>query len=442
MPLILTDQTLIRPRWLVPVVPKGVVLENHALLVQDDKIQDILPASEAEQAYPAARVLKLDSHLLTAGLVNVHGHAAMTLLRGYADDRELMDWLNNHIWPVEGKLVSYDFVRDGSMLAAAEMISGGTTSIADTYFFPDAVAEAFGSAGIRGQIGLPVVQFPNAWASSEEEHLRKAIELHLTMKDHELLHNAIAPHAPYTVTNEGFENLVREATQHDLPVHLHLHETEQEVTEAIATHGNRPIARMQSLGLMNERLQTIHMTQLTEQEIILLAESGAHVAHCPESNMKLASGTCPVAALQAAGVNVGIGTDGAASNNNLDMLEEARSAAFLSKLATADATSLGAHSALQMATLDGARLLGIDDKVGSLETGKQADLMAVDFSDLSFQPVHNPVSLLIYTATCHQVSHTWVNGRLLYENGVFHSIDTTKLAAVIEEWHQKIRTIV
>lgn len=437
----LVNEFLISARWIVPVIPADIVLDNHSLVISGNIIKDLLPSNEARSRYPKLKEIELPQHLLTAGFVNAHGHAAMTLFRGYADDRELMDWLDNHIWPIEGKLVNYQFVIDGTNLAVAEMISTGTTCAADSYFFPDAVARVFVDNKFRGQVGIPVIQHANAWASSEEEHIQKGLAFRDSISGNNLLTTAFAPHSCYSVTHRGFEQIRDHAADCGIPIHLHLHEIKDEVTNAIAESGKRPMQRMQELGLMSPSLQTIHMTQLLPSEIEILAENGVHVAHCPESNMKLASGFCPVHDLQKSGVNVAIGTDGAASNNNLDMLEETRTAALLTKVIADDATSINAHEALAMATINGAKLLGLDHKIGSLETGKLADVIAVDLSNINFLPIHNPVSQLIYAATGHQVSHTWINGELLYDNYQFTLLDEPRLRAIVGEWQSKIGAI-
>jgi 5-methylthioadenosine/S-adenosylhomocysteine deaminase len=434
-----TDIHLVSPTWIVPVIPAGVVLENHTLVISENQILALLPTAQALTEYPDAPNLQLQDHIVTPGLINAHGHAAMTLFRGYADDRELMDWLNNHIWPVEGQFVDYDFVYDGTSLVVAEMIRGGTTCAADTYFFPDAVANAFSHNHFRGQVCMPVIQFANAWAKTEDEHIHKGLQFRDDLvKNNPLLTTAFAPHSPYTVTDHGFERTLLYAEELQLPIHLHLHETLTEVKDAVRQHGQRPIARMHSLGLLSPLLQTVHMTQLEAGEITLLANNNVHVAHCPESNLKLASGFCPVGDLIKAGINVAIGTDGAASNNNLDMLEEMRTAAIVAKSVSQDATVVSAHEALALATINGALMLGLEDKIGSLEAGKLADFIAVDLSDLSFAPIYNPVSQMVYAATAHQVSHVWINGVQLLANGQFTQLDSQRVRANTRQWQSKI----
>ena len=422
----------------MPVVPAGACLDHHAIVVEKGRIVELLPALEAKRKYPAFELVELPNHIVTPGLVNGHGHAAMTLLRGYSDDRELMDWLENHIWPVEAKYVNYDFTYDGTCLAIAEMLRTGTTCAVDTYFFPDAAAKAYTDQHFRAQVCLPVVKFGNAWARDEEHHIHRALQVHDDLRSSELLTTALAPHAPYTVSDEGFQSIKMYAEELDIPIHLHLHEAATEVDAAVAETGMRPFKRMSDMGLLSPALQAIHMTQLTDAEISQLAIHGVHVVHCPESNLKLASGFCRVKDLISAGVNVCIGTDGAASNNNLDMLEEIRSTALLAKGVSLDATAVSAHQALAMATINGARMLGLDEQIGSLEVGKMADITAVDLSALNFQPVHHPVSQLVYTATGHQVSDVWIAGRHLLRDGEFTQLDVADLRARVASWQEKI----
>ncbi|XOV89527.1 MAG: TRZ/ATZ family hydrolase [Pseudomonadota bacterium] len=431
--------TLLNARWIIPVVPSGTCLSNHAVVIRDAHIIGLMPQAAAATTYPAATHVELPHHILTPGFINAHGHAAMTLFRGYADDRELMDWLNNYMWPAEARLVDADFTRVGTTLAIAEMIRSGTTCAVDTYFFPDAAARAYKENFFRAQVCLPVIQFPNAWAGSEEEHINKALAVHDALRDEPLLSTAFAPHAPYTVSDAGFRAIARLSADKKLPVHLHLHETATEVNDAVAQLGSRPFDRMAELGLLGSSLQTVHMTQLTPDEIERLARAGAHVVHCPESNQKLASGFCPVRDLLAAGVNVCLGTDGAASNNNLDMLEEMRSAALLAKGMTGDATAVSAHEALEMATINGALMLGREHDLGSIEVGKLADLTAVDVSDFAFQPMHHPISQLVYSASGHQVSDVWINGKQLLRGGRFTELDAGLLRTEVDQWFQRMR---
>lgn len=433
---------VVHARWIAPVIPEATLLEDHSLVIKEDRIVDLLASEEARERYPDAEVMTLNDHILTPGLVNAHGHAAMTLLRGYADDRPLMDWLENYIWPLEAQVVDPRFVYDGTTLAVAEMIRTGTTCAADTYFFPAAVARAFSDHKFRGQVCMPVLQFPSTYATDEDDYIHQGLAFRDDFVKHDpLVTTAFAPHSPYTVTDKGFEKILRYAEELPVPIHLHLHETSTEVQDAVAGSGKRPFKRMSDMGLLSPNLQTVHMTQLNDEEIEQLAVNNVHVAHCPESNLKLASGFCPVDKLRAAGVNVAIGTDGAASNNNLDMLEELRTAMLLAKAVAGDPMIPDAHEALAMATINGARLLGLDDKIGSLEAGKLADFIAVDMSAINLQPIYNPVSQLAYVATGQNVSHVWINGELVLEEGEYLHLDVNRLRHIVAEWQTTINRI-
>ena len=432
---------IITPSWIAPVAPGPRVLTDHSLVIDGEQIVAVCPTGQARADYPGAAETVLAGHLLTPGFVNVHGHAAMTLLRGIADDREMMDWLTNWIWPIEGELVTEELVYDGTRLAALEMILSGTTCAADTYFFPEAAARAFTDMNFRAQVCMPVLQFGNAWASGEEEHIHKGLAFRDSIRNSQLITTAFAPHAPYTVTDEGFRRVKLYAEQLDLPVHLHLHETATEVSDAIVETGMRPITRLAELGILSPALQAVHMTQLRDDEIELLARHGVQIAHCPESNMKLASGVCRVHDLRAAGINVALGTDGAASNNDLDMLQEVRSATLLSKIHTGDATSLTAQECLEMMTLNGAKFFGLEEQIGSLEPGKLADITAIDLSGPTFQPLYDPVSQLIYTATGRDVTHVWIHGRQVLKAREPQHSDTGSILASTRTWQEKISTM-
>ncbi|MFT6115145.1 MAG: 5-methylthioadenosine/S-adenosylhomocysteine deaminase [Candidatus Azotimanducaceae bacterium] len=431
--------TLVSPTWIAPVIPEGSLLKNHSLVLSGRHIMALIPQAEAFAKYPTAADLTLHEHIVTPGLVDAHGHAAMTLLRGDADDRELMDWLHNHIWPAEAEFVDYDFVYDGSTLAVAEMIQRGTTCAADTYFFPNAVANAFSDNHFRGQVCIPIIEFRNSWAKDEDEHLHKGMQVFDDLiRDNPFPTAAFAPHSPYTLTDHGFEQTLRFRNELQLRIHLNLHETLIEVTDAVRLRGQRHSKRIQDLGLLSPLLQTVHMTQFAPDEIKSLVDNKVHVAHCPESNLELTSGFCQVAGLLEANVNVAIGTDGAASNNNLDMLGELRTAAILAKAVSNDATAVSAHQALSMATINSARMLGLDNQIGSLEPGKLADLVAIDLSGLSFQPLHNPTSQLSSAATGHQVSHVWIDGIQVLAGGVLTELNTQRARANARQWHNTI----
>ncbi len=420
------------------MVPTGTVLEDHALAIRNKKIIAITASRDAESSISATTNIHLDSHALIPGLVNVHGHAAMSLLRGIADDIPLKQWLEQVVWPMESKFVSAEFVRSGANLAIAEMISSGTTCFADMYFFPDQVASAALDANIRVQLASPVLDFPSIWAQDAEEYIYKATQLHDNYRNSELVHTAFGPHAPYTVSDQPLMKISTLAEELDVPIHMHVHETATEVEEAVQADGRRPLQRLAELGLLGPRLICVHATQLIDTEIELLAAHGASVAHCPESNLKLASGLCQVAKLLDAGVNVALGTDGCASNNDLDMFSEMRCAALLAKIVAADASALPAAQALELATINAARALGLDTVIGSLETGKYADITAVNLDRLNTMPLYNPVSQLVYAAQASQVSHVWCGGMPIFENGELKTMDRGLLKESVITWQQKI----
>ena len=432
---------LIEAGWVVPVQPHGVVLEDHAVAISDGVIVDVLPIAQARTRYRAARTVSRPEGALLPGLVNAHTHNPMTLLRGVADDLPLMEWLQGHIWPVEAEVIGPEFVADGVSLAIAEMLRGGTTCANENYFFPDAQAATYKRHGFRARVGLPVIDFPTAWAATDDEYFDRAVEVHDQWRDDPLVSMAFVPHAPYTVSDASFERIRMLADQLDIPVHLHTHETAHEVEESLQKHGQRPLARLDRLGLVNDRLIAVHMTALTDAEIELCAQRGVSVVHCPESNLKLASGFCPVGKLEKAGVNIAIGTDGAASNNDLDMFGETRTAAQLAKAVAGDAAAFSAASALRAATLGGARAMGLDHAIGSIEIGKQADLACVDLGQLETQPLHNVVSQLVYATGRHQVSDVWIAGVAKLSQRQLSGFDVDALIANARQWRQRIASI-
>ena len=432
---------LIEAGFVVPVVPHGVVLEHHAVAVTGGRIVAVLPVPEARSRFAPRETVSRPDAALIPGLVNAHTHNPMTLLRGVADDLPLKVWLQQHIWPIEAAVIGPDFVADGITLAIAEMLRGGTTCVNENYFFPDVQAATYKRHGFRARVGLPVIDFPTAWAASDDEYFDKADEVHDQWRDDALIATAFAPHAPYTVNDANFERVRMLADQLGIPMHLHLHETAQEVEQSLEKHGQRPIARLDRLGLVNERLIAIHMTQLTEAEMHLCAERGVSVVHCPESNLKLASGFCPACALERAGVNLAIGTDGCASNNDLDMFSETRTAALLAKAVAQDAAALDAFSALRAATLGGAKAIGFDDRVGSIEPGKEADLVCVDLSALETQPLHHVVSQLIYATGRQQVSDVWIAGRARLRQRMLVDIDIEGVLSNARQWRERIAGI-
>jgi 5-methylthioadenosine/S-adenosylhomocysteine deaminase len=429
--------TLIDADWVIPVEPYEV-LHQHSVAVRDGVIEAILPTEKAHVQFKADEQIRLEHHALIPGLVNLHTHAAMTLMRGLADDLPLMQWLNQHIWPTEDKHVSHPFVYDGTLLACAEMLRGGITCFNDMYFFPEAAAQAAVEAGLRAAIGLIVIEFPSSYAGDPEDYMNKGLAIRDEFKTQSRLSFCMAPHAPYTVSDKTLDKLLTYAQQLDLPIHMHVHETLDEIQQSLAQHRVRPIERLHRLGLLGPSFIAVHAVHLDVPEIALLASEACSVAHCPSSNLKLASGFAPVAALLDQEINVGIGTDGAASNNRLDMFEEMRFAAMLAKAVSGKAEVLPAHHALQMATLNGAKALGLDTQTGSLTTGKAADITAIDFSGIELAPCFDPVSHLVYAAGREQVSHVWVNGKMLLENRELTSLNDKELAAKARYWQEKI----
>lgn len=414
------------------------VLENHAVIIKGREILDILPNEQAKNI-PTNQTLHLDNHVLMPGLINLHGHAAMSLLRGFADDLALMDWLNNHIWPAEGKNVSDAFVYDGSLLAMAEMVAGGTTTINDMYFFNATVAKAGLLSGVRTFVGCTILEFPNAYAQNADEYIAKGLNERTPFYGDDLIRFVLAPHAPYTVSDATFSKVVDLAEKYDMLIHCHIHETNDEISGSLKEYGVRPIERLNQLGVINSRLIAAHGVHLTDEEIALFAEKGASVAHNPASNMKLASGFAPVMKMLQNGVNVGLGTDGAASNNKLDMFAEMRLAALIAKGFSGSPTDLTAYETLKMATVNGAKALHMDDKIGSLKKGMRADMIAVDLSDITTQPVFNPISHIVYAADRSQVDFVWVNGEMLLKNKQFTRIDLAEIKAKARFWQNRIQ---
>jgi 5-methylthioadenosine/S-adenosylhomocysteine deaminase len=429
---------IIHAKWIIPVVPKGIVLEKHCLVISDKKIIAICPSEKAKPSFSAYQEYDLKDHVLIPGLINAHGHASMSLFRGIADDTPLEDWLENHIWPLENKFVSEDFVEQGATVAIAEMITSGTTCFADMYFFPDAVARAATEAKIRVQLACPVLDFPTAWAKDAEEYIYKATKLHDDFRNSDLIYTAFGPHAPYTISDAPLHKISVLAEELDLPIHIHIHETSREIADAVALDGMRPLDRLHKLGLITPRLLCIHATQLTSDEINLLAQSGASVIHCPESNMKLASGLCEVSKLSKHGVNVALGTDGCASNNDLNMFSEMHTAALLGKIVADDASAVPAQQVLEMATINGAKALGLGNLIGSLEVGKYADITAIDLNYVNAKPLYNPISQLVYSTQASQVSHVWCAGTAVLESGKLQTLDSENVAAIALLWKNRI----
>ena len=428
---------LLIPQWIVPVVPAGAVYEDCAIAINDSRIEAILPVEEAQKLYHPTETLTLEGQALIPGLVNAHGHSAMSLLRGYADDLPLDVWLNEHIWPAEGQWISEDFVRDGTKLAYADMLQSGTTFANDMYFFPEVVAEVAMQTGLRTRVSFPIIEFPSAWGQGPDDYIHKGISLYDQYKNHPLISVAFGPHAPYTVSDKTFERVAMLSEELDAPIHVHLHETAKEVADEIAQSGKRPVARLNDLGILGPRTEAVHMTQISDEDLEMIGLTNTSVIHCPKSNMKLASGICPIKKLMEVDIDVGLGTDSAASNNTLNMLEEMRFASLLSKVSNGDPTALPAQQSLEMATLGSAKAIGMDAEIGSLEVGKQADMVSISLDNLSSSPIYNLISQIVYAAPT-RAENVWVAGKQLLKHGDLQTLNATEIGAKAHEWQTKI----
>jgi len=432
--------TIINARWIIPVSGQNQTdyLQHHSLVIQQGRIEAVLPTATVDGNYTAEETIDLTDHALIPGLINSHTHASMSLFRGLADDLPLMDWLNNHIWPAESKWVNAEFVKDGTRLAIAEMIKSGTTCFNDMYFFPDISAQVAASSNMRATVGMIVIDFPSNWAADQNDYFDKGLQVHDQYKDHPLIQASFAPHAPYSVSDEPLQRIQMLAAELDVPIHMHVHETIDEINIGMENQQCRPIERLHKLGLLSPSLMAIHMTQLTPDEIQLVSETGTQVVHCPQSNLKLASGFCPVDKLVENNINVALGTDSAASNNNLDMLNEMQTAALLAKGVSANAESLPAIQALRMATINGAKALGIDNETGSLEAGKSADITAIDMKRIGTEPVYNPVSQIVYASQSADISDVWIAGKQVLKKRQLTLMDEKDIIEKARYWQKRI----
>ena len=433
---------ILQPEWIVTVNSSFEVLQDYAVVIEDNRILSLTSIDEIIDLpfYQQAELVRLPDCALLPGLVNSHTHASMSLFRGMSDDLPLMEWLTEHIWPAEARWVDAQFAADGFKLAAAEMIRSGTTCLSDMFYFPDEIARCAQQIGIRSVVGLIVLDFPSPWAKTADEYLHKALAVHDEIREFSLVSSALAPHAPYTVSDEALRQIAMYSNELDVPVHMHLHETAAEVAEAQQNNGQRPLERLDQLNLLNSNLIAVHMTELDEFEIERIAEAGVNVAHCPESNLKLGSGICPVASLLEKGVNICLGTDGAASNNDLDLLGEMRTAAMLAKGNSGNASACKARQAIEMATINGARALGMADQIGSIEVGKCADLIAINLASLNTQPLYEPVAQIVYAASSRQVSHVWIDGVAQLRDFELCNLDSDEIIARASSWARKIRS--
>jgi len=434
------DTTVLLPRLLVPVRPRLQVLEQMAVVIKGERICAVVPRAEALEKYDAGTCIELPEHVLVPGFINMHTHSAMSLFRGYADDLNLQVWLNNHIWPAEKAFLSPGFVHDGAKLAIAEMLRGGTTCFNDLYFFPEVTAATAVESGMRACIGLPVIDVPTIWAANENDYIEKGLEVSASWKGEDLISTAFAPHAPYSVGDGALERIAKLSEKLDMRVHMHVLESGWEISESLQQHGKPTLQRLHDNGLLNKRLLAVHMTQLNEADMEVVCTNSVNVIHCPESNLKLGSGICPVARLLDLDVNLALGTDGAASNNNLDLLEESKTAALLAKGVAADPCVLNAFQTLEMLTINAATALGQQDRLGSIEVGKLADLSAIRLDVLQTTPMYDVVSHLVYAASSQQVSHVWVGGRMLLKDRQFLTMDTDDIMDRANHWARRIAT--
>jgi 5-methylthioadenosine/S-adenosylhomocysteine deaminase len=441
------NTTILTPRWIAPVLPQNNVLESHSVVIKGETILALLPTKQAKTNYPLANEIVYPHSLITPGLVNAHSHAAMSLLRGAGDDMPLKEWLENRIWPLEGKLVSPEFVFDGTVIAAYEMLMGGVTCFNDMYFFPESTARAAKAMGLRANLGIIVFEFPSAYGTGPDDYLAKGLKLRDEVSrdddpSNRLLSFCLSPHAPYTVSNDSFARVATFANELGLGVHTHLHETAFEIAQSIAEHGKRPIERLAELGLLGPDFVAIHGVHLNASDIALLKEAKASLVHCPHSNLKLASGLAPIADLMKADINIAMGTDGSASNNRLDLLSETHTASLLCKGLTGDAQAFNAGQALYAMTMGGAIAVGLPDLIGSIEPGKQADLAVFDFSAQEMRPVHDAISHLIYAAHRTDVSDVWICGNhVVQKRHLVPSGAQATLSEVVARsglWHNKV----
>ena len=433
--------TIISAPWIYTSNIDSELLFNYSLIIKDDKIIDLVTQDKVFDEYEADNTYELADHILIPGLINTHTHAAMNIFKGFADDLPLQEWLNDHIWPAEKKFVGTSFVKDGSVLALSEMIKAGVTTFNDMYFFPDATAEAARELGIRANIGLVVLDFPTNYASDPEDYLLKGFEFRDKWRNDELITTSIAPHAPYSVSDEAFRLVNTYSEELGLNIHLHLHETEWEVADSIKTYGVTPIQRLNNLGIISPSLLAAHCVHLNDQDTAILTKGKVSIAHNPSSNMKLGSGIADVAKMLRQNLNVSLGTDSSASNNKLDIMEEMRLAALLIKGTTKSPELLPASQAIKMATINGAKALGLDLVVGSIEKNKKADLVAIDLSSIENQPIYNPLSTLVYSSSKSDVNYVWIDGEIKLKEKKLVGLDEEYIKQLAKKWQKKLKTI-
>ncbi len=433
--------TIIDAAWVLPIAPVNEARSSHSVCIQNERICAIGPTRDIHERFTAREQHSFNDSIVMPGLINGHTHAAMTLLRGAGEDMPLESWLRNCIWPLEKQLVDPDFVTAGVELAIVEMLGHGITTFTDMYFFPEITARIARAANIRTIAAFPIFDAQNAWSRNVDECFELGFRLHDEYAQDPLVSVAFGPHAPYSVDYKTLERVHMYAQELGLNVHTHLHETAAEVAAAKAKHGRSWIAVLADIGLINPQLQAVHMTQLDRAEIELLAAHGAHVVHCPNSNLKLADGVCPVNGLDASGINVAIGTDGAASNNALSVLDDARTAALLAKMQAENPVAGNARHTLLKATLGGARALGREHELGSLEPGKLADVAVFSPASICAQPVYDPFASLLHNSGAWRADNVWVHGRASVRNGMPMHLDLAAIRARVDLQAARVRAL-
>ena len=432
---------IISASWIFTAGPEDQLLSDYAVVIENDKVIDLLPQNKVFDEYEANNNYQLTDHILIPGLINTHTHAAMSLFKGFADDLSLQDWLNNHIWPAEKEFVNSSFVKDGSILALSEMIKSGVTTFNDMYFFPEATAEAVKELGVRSNIGLVVLDFPTNYATDPEDYLVKGFEFRDKWRNEELITTSIAPHAPYSVSNEAFTLINTYSEELNINIHTHLHETQWEIDQSIDKYGITPVQRLNNLGIIGPSLMAAHCVYLNDQDMDILAKNKVSIAHNPSSNMKLGSGIADVAKMLKQNLTVSLGTDSSASNNRLDIMGEMRLAALLIKGTTKSPELIPAKEAIKMATINGAKTLGLDSTIGSIEKNKKADLVAIDLSAIENQPLYNPISTLVYSSSRTDVSYVWIDGNIKLKDKKLVNIDEERIIQMAKKWQRKLKKI-
>jgi 5-methylthioadenosine/S-adenosylhomocysteine deaminase len=430
---------IISASWIFTSNSEGQLLSDYSIVIENDKIIDLVPQDKVFDEYEANDTYQLTDHILIPGLINTHTHAAMSLFKGFADDLPLQDWLNDYIWPAEKKFINSSFVKDGSILALSEMIKSGVTTFNDMYFFPDATAEAVKELGVRSNIGLVVLDFPTNYATDPEDYLLKGFEFRDKWRNEELITTSIAPHAPYSVSDEAFTLINTYSEELSINIHTHLHETQWEIEDSIEKYGITPVQRLNNLGIIGPSLMAVHCVHLNDQDMATLAKNKVSIVHNPSSNMKLGSGISDIAKMLKQNLNISLGTDSSASNNRIDIMEEMRLAALLIKGSTKSPESFSANEAIKMATINGAKALGLESIIGSIEKNKKADLVAIDLNSIENQPIYNPLTTLVYSSSRSDVSYVWIDGEIKLKDKKLVKIDEERIIQLAKKWQRKLK---